>query len=109
MSHKYRREDKSSSLSHSDKAKMVIRQAFNKSSNTSDNVKSNFHFNLYETDRQERINEIVDDADGDLIVEKEFQSFINERPSRTIELNDRRHDAVIFGDKATEGKSFDVR
>ena len=109
MSHKHRREENSSPLSHSDKAKMAIRQAFNKPSNTSDNLKSNFHFNLYETDRQERINEIVDDADGDLIVEREFQSFNNERPSRTIEINDRRHDAVIFGDKETEGKSFDVR
>ncbi|CAF1138039.1 unnamed protein product [Rotaria sordida] len=102
MSHKHRREEKSSSVSHHDKAKMVIRQAFNKSVNNSDDTKQNFNFHLYESDRQERINEIVDDDDGDLIVERQSQPISSEKPSRIIEANDRRHDAVIFGDKTVE-------
>jgi hypothetical protein len=103
MSYKHRREDKSS---HYDKAKMSIRQAFNKPSNNTDDIKNNFNFNLYETDRQDRINEIADDDDGDLIVERQSKSINSDKPSRIIEANDRRHDAVIFGDKTTEGRLF---
>ncbi|CAF2436154.1 unnamed protein product [Rotaria sp. Silwood2] len=102
MSHKHRREEKSLSYSHHDKAKMIIREAFNKSSNNSDDTKQNFNFHLYESDRQERINEIADDDDGDLIVERQPQSMNSEKSSRIIEANDRRHDAVIFGDKTVE-------
>jgi hypothetical protein len=103
MSSKHRREDKSS---HYDKAKMTIRQAFNKPSNNSDDTKNNFNFNLYESGRQERINEIVDDEDGDLIVERQMPTINSEKTSRIIEANDRRHDAVIFGDKTIEGRLF---
>ncbi|CAF0909221.1 unnamed protein product [Rotaria sp. Silwood1] len=102
MSHKHRRDGKPSPFSHQTKAKMVIREAFNKSSNNSDDTKQNFNFHLYEYDRQERINEIVDDDDGDLIVERQSESINSEKPSQIIEANDRRHDAVIFGDKTIE-------
>jgi hypothetical protein len=107
MSRRHRHEEKSSSSSHYDKAKMSIRQAFNKSSNNPDDTKNNnYNFNLYENDRQDRINEIIDDEDGDLIVERQTQSINIEKPSRIIEANDRRHDAVIFGDKTVEGRLF---
>ncbi|CAF3312169.1 unnamed protein product [Rotaria socialis] len=102
MSRKYRRDEKPSSLSHQDKAKMVIRQAFNKPSNTSDEPKSSFNFHLYQDDRQDRINQIADDEDGDLLVERPISSNYTEKTSRIIEANDRRHDAIIFGDKTTE-------
>lgn len=104
MSHKHRREDKPSHYSHQDKAKLVIRQAYNKSSNTSNSPKQAFNLNLYENDREERIKQIADDDDGDLMVEQQLQPIYSEKISRTIEANDRRHDAVIFGDKQTEGK-----
>lgn len=103
MSYKQRRDEKSSSYSHSDKAKMTIREAYNKSSNVFDDNKSKYNFTLYERDRQERINQIADDDDGDLIIERQYQALNAERPTRIIEANDRRHDAVIFGDKAVEG------
>jgi hypothetical protein len=105
MSYKHRRDDKSSSsASHYDKAKMTIRQAFNKSPNDSDDIKNNYNFRLYETGRQERINEIADDDDGDLVVERQPQIINSDKTSRIIEANDRRHDAIIFGDKTIEGK-----
>jgi hypothetical protein len=106
MPHKHRREEKaSSSSSHYDKAKLTIREAYNKPSNNNpDDLKTNFHFNLYEADRQERINEIADDEDGDLIIERQPQPITSEKTSRIIEANDRRHDAVIFGDKTVEGR-----
>ena len=107
MSYKDRRDGKPSSSSHYDKAKMSIRQAYNKSSKNTSERRGNFNFHLYENDRQDRINEIVDDDDGDLIVERQSQSISSEKPSRIIEANDRRHDAVIFGDKAVEGRLFD--
>ena len=66
MSHKNRRDGKPSSSSHYDRAKMSIRQAYNKSSNNTDEPRNNFNFHLYENDRQDRINEIADDDDGDL-------------------------------------------
>ena len=103
MSHRHRREEKRSSYSHSDKAKMAIRQAYNKPSTSSDDVKQKFNFNLYDSDRQERINQIADDIDGDLIIERRLQPMNPEKSSRIIEANDRRHDAVIFGDKTIEG------
>jgi hypothetical protein len=106
MSHKNRRDEKSTSSSHYDRAKMSIRQAYNKSSsnNTMNERKTNYNFHLYENDRQDRINEIADDDDGDLIVERQSHSINTEKPSRIIQANDRRHDAVIFGDKTTEGR-----
>ncbi len=108
MSYKHRRDEKPSSSSHYDKAKMSIRQAFNKPSNNTDDTKHHYNFNLYENDRQDRINEIADDEDGDLIVERQSQSITSEKPSRIIEANDRRHDAVIFGDKTIEGRLFNL-
>jgi hypothetical protein len=102
MSRQHRREE----FSHYDKAKMSIRQAFNKPLTNSDDSRNNFNFNLYENDRQDRINEIADDEDGDLIVERQSQSTNSPKPSRIIEANDRRHDAVIFGDKTVEGRLF---
>ena len=82
---------------------MNIRQALNHSHNTNSNEsKNDYDFKLYENNRQERINEIADDDDGDLIVER--QKMPAEKTSRTIEANDRRHDAVIFGDKTIEGQ-----
>ncbi len=106
MSHRNRggRDEKSSS--HYDRAKMSIRQAYNKPSNNTNERKNNYNFRLYENDRQDRINEIADDDDGDLIVERQSYTTNTEKPSRIIEANDRRHDAVIFGDKTTEGKVF---
>jgi hypothetical protein len=107
MSYKHRRDEKpSSSSSHYDRAKMSIRQAYNKSSNNTNERRNNFNFHLYENDRQDRINEIADDDDGDLIVERQSHSINTEKPSRIIEANDRRHDAVIFGDKTVEGRLF---
>ncbi|UJR27163.1 hypothetical protein I4U23_008461 [Adineta vaga] len=97
MPHRYHRDDKSS---HYDKAKQNIRQAFNKSSKDVDTTRNRFNINLYENDRQERINDIVDDED--LMVERQPQFSGSEKTSRIIEANDRRHDAVIFGDKTTE-------
>ena len=103
MSYKHRgREEKSSS--HYDRAKTNIRQAYNKSSTTPEERKNNYNFHLYENDRQDRINQIADDDDGDLLVERPSYSTSTEKPSRIIEANDRRHDAVIFGDKTTEGR-----
>ena len=101
MSHKHRRDGKSS---HYDQGNMSQRHGFNKFSTNQDDRKANFNFNLYENDRQDRINAIADDDDGDLIVERQIQLNNSEKPSRIIEANDRRHDAVIFGDKTTEGK-----
>ena len=108
MSHRHRGRDEKSS-SHYDRAKMSIRQAYNKSSNNTDERRNNYNFHLYEHDRQDRINEIADDDDGDLIVERQTYSTGTDKPSRIIEANDRRHDAVIFGDKTTEGKGFFIR
>jgi len=85
---------------------MSIRQAYNKSSNNTNESRNNYNFHLYENDRQDRINEIADDDDGDLIVERQSHSISTEKPSRIIEANDRRHDAVIFGDKTVEGRLF---
>jgi hypothetical protein len=102
MSQRHRRDGKPSS-SHLDKAKLTIRQAFNKPSydDDVDDIRNDFNFNLYESGRQDRINEIADDEDGDLIVER--QPINSEKTSKIIEANDRRHDAVIFGDKTIEG------
>ena len=98
MSYKHHRDEKSSS--HSNKSN---RQ--NKSSNAFNGSRKNFDFRLYDHDRDDRINALVDDDDGDLIVQRQTQSTTTiDKPSRTIEANDRRHDAVIFGDKAVEGK-----
>ncbi|CAF0913570.1 unnamed protein product [Adineta steineri] len=102
MPHRYSRDEKSSSSSHYDKAKMAIRQAYNKPSNNTNDIKNNYNFNLYENDRQDRINEIADDEDGDLVVERQPQSINPEKTTKIIEANDRRHDAVIFGDKTIE-------
>ena len=86
---------------------MTIRQAFNNSPNTNNESKNDYDLNLYEHNRQERINEIADDEDGDLIVERQLMP--TEKTSRTIEANDRRHDAVIFGDKTIEGQKCTSR
>jgi len=68
------------------------------------NSKRNFRFNLYENDRQDRINQIVDDDDyGNLAAQRQQFGNTVEKTSRLIEANDRRHDAVIFGDKTLEG------
>lgn len=68
------------------------------------NSKRNFRFNLYENDRQDRINQIVDDDDyGNLAGQRQQLGNTTEKTSRLIEANDRRHDAVIFGDKTLEG------
>ncbi len=102
MSSKQRRDEKS--LSHYDRAKMSIRQAYNKPSTPANDSRNNYNLHLYENDRQDRINEIVDDDDGDLVVERQTVTSNSEKPSRIVEANDRRHDAVIFGDKTLEGK-----
>lgn len=105
MPHRHRRDEKPSLASHYDRAKMSIRQAYNTPVNNPGDTKSNtYNFHLYENDRQDRINEIADDEDGDLIVERQIQSNSSDKPSRIIEANDRRHDAVIFGDKTVEGR-----
>lgn len=97
--HRNRRGNKSSFSSNYNKSKSSNYQDFNRTSNN-----SNYNFRLYENDRQDRINQIADDDDGDLIVERQLQSTNTEKPSRIIQANDRRHDAVIFGDKTIEGK-----
>lgn len=100
MSYKHHRDGKSSSHYHKSN-----RQGLNKSSNVFNGPKKNFDFRLYDHDREDRINALVDDDDGDLVLQRQSQSTTTiEKPSRTIEANDRRHDAVIFGDKAVEGK-----
>ena len=109
MSSKHRRErEDRSALSHADRAKLAIRQAFQQTSINDPTKHDQYNLHLYENDRQERINEIADDEDGDLLVERQpLQPALIEpdRSSKMIEANDRRHDAVIFGDKAVEGKS----
>lgn len=109
MSSKHRRgrEDRPA-LSHAERAKLAIRQAFQQTSINDPTKHDQYNLHLYENDRQERINEIVDDDDGDLLVERQPlqpASIEPDRSSKIIEANDRRHDAVIFGDKAVEGKS----
>ena len=96
-------------LSNADRAKFAIRQAFQQTSIADPNERGQFNLHLYEHDRQERINEIADDDDGDLLVERQpLQPALIEpdRSTKMIQANDRRHDAVIFGDKAIEGKSI---
>ncbi|CAF0754760.1 unnamed protein product [Adineta ricciae] len=100
MSHRHRRDEKSSS--HYDRAKHNTRQTFNKPFKDFDNRRGQFNINLYQNDRQERISALADDEDGDLIAERQPQFSGSEKTSRIIEANDRRHDAVIFGDKTTE-------
>lgn len=103
MSYKHRSDGRSSS--HYNKAKVPNRQAFNRSSNSpAEPPRKNFDFRLYDHDREDRINAIVDDDDGDLLVQRQSEILSTDRPSRIIEANDRRHDAVIFGDKEVEGK-----
>ena len=103
MSYRSRRDEKSSS-SHYDRAKHNTRQTFNKPFKDFDSRRGQFNINLYQNDRQERISALADDEDGDLIVERQPQFSGSEKTSRIIEANDRRHDAVIFGDKTTEGE-----
>jgi hypothetical protein len=109
MSQRHIRQDKSR-LSNADKAKLTIRQAFQDTSiNETHTNRDEFNFHFNEADRQEQINRIADDEDGDLIVDRQpsviSTSIGSDKHSKIIEANDRRHDAVIFGDKTTEGKS----
>ena len=111
MSSRARREERSY-LSNADRAKQVIRQAFqqNSPSSITESLSSReqFRFHLYDQDREERINNIIDDDDG-IIVQRQPQkpspssSIMTDRNTKNIEANDRRHDAVIFGDKTIEG------
>lgn len=101
MSSKYQRS------SNAEKAKSTIRQAYQDPPNRTNQTGEKFHFHLYENDLQERINRIADDDDGDLIVDRQPNSSSTTGSNRRIEANDRRHDAVIFGDKTLEEQQSD--
>jgi hypothetical protein len=100
------RRDVPSTFSRADKVKLVIREAYQTKSVDEEALHNRFDIDLYEHDRQDRIDQIADDDDGDLIIERRIP-METDQLSRVIEANDRRHDAVIFGDKQMEG-SFDA-